>query len=171
MSCKCFNPIVSLHVNSNHKINNRLTRAIGVNMPKGLIVVAKGLSLSKDGIYDLLRDYSCSNMLLARLIGIFDFIATTLLLPFTLIIYTFLFILGLVSWLFLWPCAIGLWKKNLKFRAYMTFVGMAIPLAPLTMIVAVILVPLSALQIIVPELTALVLHIHLWGTTERVIFG
>lgn len=166
---KC-NPILSFDIYSSRTVNGRIVRANGINMPKGVILVSRGISFSKDGIADILSSYDCTSAMAARLVGFVDLIFTVLLFPFTIIAYVICFILALLSWVLLWPFALCCWD-NIKFKTYMTFMAIALPTAALTLLVTVVLLPLTALQILVPELTVFVFRIHRWGKTEATIFS
>ena len=156
MTKEC-NPLVSLNA---YAFSNG--SGVGVNFPKGVIIRCGGLSISKDGIAAILARWDCSSALLARLFGLLDFLLMAVALPFMLLAYVIVIVVGVLCWTILSP--IGCCSPT--FFVFMKVVGIMALLAPLTIIVCPVLFVLSAFQIIVPELTCYVFQLHRWGQKE-----
>jgi hypothetical protein len=61
MGCK--NPMMTMNLNAGSRINGRPHNMIGINFPKGLVLVIGGVSFSKDGIAEWLYVWSLGNNL------------------------------------------------------------------------------------------------------------
>jgi len=164
------NPFVSLYFASTSTRNGYLQSGFGVNFPKGFILACGGLSFSKDGIAAVLRNYNIATALVARLLAIVDTLLTAIALPFAIAAYLVLMLIGTLSWLLLWPFAICAWfsptPHAVALKAYLLAVGLFALLGIPSILGTILLMVLSIVQIIVPELTVAVLKIHKWGREE-----
>ena len=158
------------------------TGSVGVIFPKGAyITFGRDFSISKDGIAKVLSyNNGCCNffgrMLLARLLAILETITFVMMLPFMLLIYIFIFVIMTPPLIiFIIPgliCARKLTGGNVsssscatKFTAFNAFVftyWLCSFISLLVIITEIILIPF---QIIVPELTAMLLCVQAWGPT------
>lgn len=162
----CKNPMMTMNLNAGSRINGRPHNMIGINFPKGLILVINGISFSKDGVAEMLYDWSIGAALAARVFGLFDTIFTLIAIPLMFLIYTTIIVLGIVCWLLLWPFAIYGWSRWLSFKGFMVTVGIFIPCGLLALLASPVILLCTALQIIIPEFTCYVLQLHKWGNDE-----
>jgi hypothetical protein len=139
---------------------------IGFNFPKGLhLTLGRNFSISEDGIYYLLHR-KCSGwyplfMLYARFMAILQSIFYLISVPFMTIMYTMVVLATILPAMLLWP--FHLCSSNLKFKGfYLTCLWLCLTAigSLITMTARIILLPI---QIVVPELTALVFRLDLWG--------
>lgn len=138
---------------------NLLFNGNGFAYPKGMIFGW----VSKDGVAEALYDYNIGTFFLARLLGLLDFVLYCIGAPIALLVYTLLFVLGILSLALL--TIPRLLSNDPKLVFVWTFFAMSFLLYIPNILMVVFMMILSALQMIVPELTVWGLELHKWGPT------
>ena len=139
---------------------------LGINFPKALyLTLDKEFSISQEGIFYHLNKKCNAKyllfMILARFIAILQTIFYLFSVPFMILFYTLVFAFTILPTILLWPFYLCL--QNLKFKGFyllcLTFSWGSF-MSLVTMTAHILILPL---QIIIPELTALIFKVHRWG--------
>lgn len=164
-------PFFKVDFISSSTVNGRTTCGFGINFPKGCFLVINRTSFTKDGIAETLRYYGVQEAIFARFIGFVDTFFTALAMPFMVITYVLLFIIGILAWVFLWPFFLischMLSPGWVTLHATMIILAIGIPLSIFTIVCLPIIFFCTVLQIFVPELTCYVFQLHKWGKEIR----
>jgi len=129
--------------------------------PTDVHIVWSGQSFSRAGIANLMESYCFEHAVMARFMALIWMVTYLLCCPIMLLLFTGLFLGGLTMWLFCWP--FYLCYKETSFGKFMYKMGMFFVLRfPTTFICIIIFVLMSPIQLLSPELTAMVLKFLQW---------
>ena len=162
---KC-NPIAQIDLHYKNTVNGRIQNMFGINFPKGVFFTINGTSFTKDGIAETLHHWGLFEALLARGIGLIDTLLTFIAFPFAILTYAIILLLGIITWVFLFPFFLCFRSTKTPFIVYMQVIGLLAICTPITLIAGAVLLVLSPLQIVLPELTCYIFQIHKWGKQE-----